>query len=188
MPIILLVIGIVLVVYNYIAIKKGTVSFEIQDHEERRKKDSSFENVLEKSKDELNDYKIELGMFRRNVAESFTEVQEEILEIKKYLNIVKNDKNLYDYNDEEKNSIMIDDNIDNKIDEDIISEINFNHRKDVRNLSVNKKKSDIKKVTDSIKTESIKKLLDQGLSEEEVCRRLSISKGEVLLVKDLFKN
>ncbi len=187
MPIILLVIGAVLVVYNYIAIKNESVSFEIQDHEERRKEDNLFGNVLEKSKDELNDYKIELGMFRRNVAESLTEVQEEILEIKKYLNIVKNDENLYDYNFEEKNSIMMGDNIDNKIDDDIISEINFNNRKDVRNSEVNKNKSDNKKAADSRKTESIKELLDQGLSEEEVCRRLSISKGEVLLVKDLFK-
>ena len=79
------------------------------------------------------------------------------------------------------------DNIDNKIDDDIISEINFNNRKDVRNSEVNKNKSDNKKAADSRKTESIKELLDQGLSEEEVCRRLSISKGEVLLVKDLFK-
>ena len=46
------------------------------------------ENVLEKSKDELNEYKIELGVFRKNVAESLTELQEEILEIKKYLNII----------------------------------------------------------------------------------------------------
>lgn len=174
MPIILIIVGILLIVFNYIAIKKESTSFEIQDHERIRNKNNSFDNILNKSKDELNDYKIELGMLRRNVAESLTELQEEILEIKKYLNIVKNEDSLYDYNREiENNSI-------NNIDDDIVSEINF------KNKSISSKINHTDNLSDSKKTESIKELLQQGLSEDDVCRRLSISKGEVLLVKDLF--
>ena len=175
MPIILIIVGILLIVFNYIAIKKESTSFEIQDHERIRNKNNSFDNILNKSKDELNDYKIELGMLRRNVAESLTELQEEILEIKKYLNIVKNEDSLYDYNKEiENNSI-------NNIDDDIVSEINF------KNKSISSKINHTDNLSDSKKTESIKELLQQGLSEDDVCRRLSISKGEVLLVKELFK-
>lgn len=175
MPIILIIVGILLIVFNYIAIKKESTSFEIQDHERIRNKNNSFDNILNKSKDELNDYKIELGMLRRNVAESLTELQEEILEIKKYLNIVKNEDSLYDYNREiENNSI-------NNIDDDIVSEINF------KNKSISSKINHTDNLSDSKKTESIKELLQQGLSEDDVCRRLSISKGEVLLVKELFK-
>lgn len=148
MPIILILIGLVLVIYNYIALKKESIPFEIHDDEEKLKKNNSFENVLEKSKDELNEYKIELGVFRKNVAESLTELQEEILEIKKYLNIIKNNDNLYEDKIEKENLIL---------------------------------------KADSKKTEKIKELLNEGLSEDEICHRLSISKGEVLLVKDLYK-
>ena len=172
MPIILILIGLVLVIYNYIALKKESIPFEIHDNEEKLKKNNSFENVLEKSKDELNEYKIELGVFRKNVAESLTELQEEILEIKKYLNIIKNNDDLYEDKIEKENLI---------IEEDVISEINFN------NNSMKRKSSDTEKIADSKKTEKIKELLNEGLSEDEICHRLSISKGEVLLVKDLYK-
>ena len=165
MPIILILIGLVLVIYNYIALKKESIPFEIHDNEEKLKKNNSFENVLEKSKDELNEYKIELGVFRKNVAESLTELQEEILEIKKYLNIIKNNDNLYEDKIEKENLIIEEDSFYNKFDNNVISEINFNSKK----------------------TEKIKELLNEGLSEDEICHRLSISKGEVLLVKDLYK-
>lgn len=178
MPIILIIIGIILIVYNYISLKKESLPFEIRDSEETQKKDNSFEHVLQMNKEDLNEYKIELGIFRKNIAESLTELQEEILEIKKYLNIINNDDSLYDDKIIEENiSISNNDknNQDDAIQDDIISEINFNN------------KYDNKKISDSKKTESIKELLNQGLSEEEICLRLSISKGEVLLVKDLFK-
>ena len=173
MPIILIIVGLFLIVYNYRALKKESTYFEINDSHEKNEHDRTFNKVLEKNKDELNDYKIELGIFRRNVAESLTELQEEILEIKKYLNLIKNDENIYDDKVEEENLINI---CNDKNDKDgIISEINFNNGHDNSPIS------------DSKKTEDIKELLKQGLKEEEICRRLSISKGEVLLVKDLFK-
>ncbi|MGN0144416.1 MAG: hypothetical protein ACI398_05490 [Clostridium sp.] len=169
MPIILIIVGLFLIVYSYIALKKESTYFEIKDISERKEENKSFGQVLEKNKDELNDYKIELGLFRKNVAESLTELQEEILEIKKYLNMVKNDENLYENEIEEENLNIDDDN------KGVISEINFN------------RKHNNSKISDSKKTESIKNLLEQGLSDDEICLKLSISKGEVLLVKDLFK-
>lgn len=170
MPIILIIVGLFLIIFNYIALKKETMHFEIKDNSERKEENKSFGQVLEKNKDELNDYKLELGVFRKNVAESLTELQEEILEIKNFLNMVKEDGSLYENEVREEIS-----NTNNDPD-GVISEINFN-----------KKHNDNTKVTDSKKTESIKKLLEQGLNEDEICLELSISKGEVLLVKDLFK-
>ena len=37
------------------------------------------------------------------------------------------------------------------------------------------------------KTERIRNLLQHGFSEDEICEKISIGKGEVLLVKGLFK-
>lgn len=78
MPLILLIIGVVLIVYNYRAIR----------HEEKDKPEDSgfnisFQSVLKDSKEEMNDYKMELGLLRKDMAESLTELQEEIFDIKK---------------------------------------------------------------------------------------------------------
>ena len=73
MPIILIVIGIILIVFNYISIKKESSSFEIKDMQELRK-ESSFNSVLEKSKDELNDYKNDNNsVVRRKIDISLTD-------------------------------------------------------------------------------------------------------------------
>lgn len=175
MPVILIIIGIILIVFSYVSIKKEKSSFEIKDIDELRKSDKSFGRVLEKSTEDLNDYKIELGMFRRNVAESITELQQEIFDIKKHLNIIKNEDILYEDNREDiiKNEESIDDGV--------ISEINFNSRRHITNTDK------YNKISDSKKTEGIKELLKQGMTVEEVCKQLSVSKGEVLLVQDLFK-
>lgn len=185
MPLILLILGFILIIYNYIAIKKeGNIT------------NKSFKSVLKDNKDGMNDYKIEIGLLRKDIAESLTELQEEILEIKTKLNYVKeyenisenksnevdyyelDNKNIYESSNnianDKKEKISENEFLVNYNEEDgVISEINFS--KEVQRA-------------DSNKTESIKSLLGQGLSDEEICHKLSVSKGEVLLVKGLFKN
>ncbi|CUU50202.1 hypothetical protein [Clostridium beijerinckii] len=205
MPLILLIIGFSLIVYNYRAIKR-----ENNISKENDALDISFKSVLQDSKEELNDYKMEIGLLRRDIAESLTELQEEIIKIKIDLKELKNveegyenkeDLEIQDFLDKydiddsinygedredykkSKRLYIVDDSImdldeeytesltDADIDEEIgvISEINFSDS------------------ADSNKTQSIKGLLNAGLTEDEICRELSVSKGEVLLVKGLFK-
>ena len=213
MPLILLIIGIVIIVYNYRAIKREGVT-----KQEDSSFDISFQSVLQENKEEFNDYKMELGLLRKDIAESLTELQEEIFDIKKDIHRLKNDnshrlKKNKDYrlkndnkmyenkeglennysiaendiiininqsddilkDEEEIKDSNIEDEIDNnmilesEINDGVISEINFSEK------------------VDSNKTASIKKLLSEGLTEEQICHELSVSKGEVLLVKGLFK-
>lgn len=182
MPLILLAIGIGLIIYNYRAIK---IEEKAKNTDEGL--DIPFERVLSNNKEELEDYKIEIGILRRDIAESLTELQEEILEMKSEINILKKNEKLYENKEELENNDIInsdllienseaseesDDINENslfKVDEDVISEIKFS------------------KETDSNKTHKIKKLLEEGLTEEQICHELSVSKGEVLLVKGLFK-
>ncbi len=229
MPLILLIIGIVIIVYNYRAIKREGVT-----KQEDSSFDISFQSVLQENKEEFNDYKMELGLLRKDIAESLTELQEEIFDIKKDIHRLKNDdshrlkndnlhrlkndnshrlkknkdyrlkndnkmyenkeglKNNYSIaendiiininqsddilkDEEEIKDSNIEDEIDNnmilesEINDGVISEINFSEK------------------VDSNKTASIKKLLSEGLTEEQICHELSVSKGEVLLVKGLFK-
>ena len=145
--------------------------------------------------------KIEIGILRRDIAESLTELQEEILDIRNNLNKLKNNKEMYENKEDLENNYFLNENdinnkynrvndqkpkepnkldvitdeideslvIDSKITDAIISEIDFSEK------------------VDSSKTQNIKRLLKEGLTEEQICHELSVSKGEILLVKGLFK-
>lgn len=200
MPLILIIIGLVLIIYSYRAIKR-----ENKIKQENDGLNISFQSVLQDRKEELNDYKIEIGLLRKDVAESLTELQEEIIEIKNNIKKLKSNEKIYenkedleskhflneydiDYDNNEENhekvkihNSIVDDTMENSDEEyteslmgsdlkaGVISEIDFSEK------------------VDSNKTKNIKSLLKMGLTEEEICRELSVSKGEVLLVKGLFK-
>ena len=200
MPLILIIIGIVLIIYNYRAIKKEKKMGNGDDI-----LNISFQSVLQDNKEELNDYKMEIGILRKDIAESLTELQEEIVNIRNDLNILKNNKETYENKEELENKHFLDEN-------DIYSNINkeYNIGNDKKVEKINKidhligdinenlfaqsyineeltAESDFLSAEDSNKTQSIKKLLNEGLTEEQICHELSVSKGEVLLVKGLFK-
>lgn len=179
MQIILIILGIVLIVYSCSCIKK----------ENKEEKKVAFGETLKESKDDLNEYKIELVRLRKDIAESLTELQEEIIAIKSNLNMttenINMDENKIDDisspNFEENMEIQRDDKdyiseneflINSNIDDGVISEIDFSNN--MGNIEISK-------------VEGIKKLLDEGLTEDEICHALSVSKGEILLVQELFK-
>ncbi len=202
MPLILLIIGFSLIIYNYGAIKR-----ENNISKEDDGLNISFQSVLQDSKEELNDYKMEIGLLRRDIAESLTELQEEIIKIKSDLKELKNGEEGY----ENKEDLEIEDFLDKY---DIDDSINYgeDHKKSKRLYVVDDSIMDLdeeytesftdtdtyeeigvlseinfSESEDSNKTQSIKRLLNEGLAEDEICRKLSVSKGEVLLVKGLFK-
>ena len=98
MPLILIIIGLVLIIYNYRAIKKEN-GIETEDDI----LNISFQSVLQDNKEELNDYKMEIGLLRKDIAESLTELQEEIIDIKNNLNRLKNNKEMYENKEEFEN-------------------------------------------------------------------------------------
>ena len=205
MPLILLIIGFSLIVYNYRVIKR-----ENNINKENDALNISFQSVLQDSKEELNDYKMEIGLLRRDIAESLTELQEEIIKIKSDLKELKNGEERY----ENKEDLEIEDFLDKY---DIDDSINYSedaedHKKSKRLYIVDDSIMDLdeeytesltdtdideeigviseinfSESADSNKTQSIKRLLNAGLTEDEICRELSVSKGEVLLVRGLFK-
>ena len=165
----------------------------------------SFQSVLQDSKEELNDYKMEIGLLRKDIAESLTELQEEIIDIKNNLNRLKNNKQMYENKEEFENKDFLTENdIDNNENEEdrkvneqkvektskidkIIGDIDVNLLVDSNaNEELTTEVDSIEK-SDSSKTQNIKRLLEDGLTEEQICHKLSVSKGEILLVKGLFK-
>ncbi|EOR27237.1 hypothetical protein A500_05671 [Clostridium sartagoforme AAU1] len=160
LPVLIILIGIILIILNVKAIKK---------------EDKSFEKIL--NREEMNnnkDYDVEIISIRRDLAETVLDLQKEIEVLKKSLNYIKNNKevddnkyNIDDYEKENSEIILEEDIIEN----DVISEINFNNKKKLQND----------------KMESVKSLLQNGLRDEEICEKLSIGKGEVLLIKSLLR-
>lgn len=145
MPIILIIIGTFLIFLNYKAIKKDK---------------NTFSNVLKYKKEDITEFEVKLGSIRKDMAESLTELQQEILELKR--------KSTNGTISQEDNNVNL--KIDNEIE-----------------YLLEGKEEVINDISKKGKSERIKELLDMGLTEDEICEKLSIGKGEVLLVKGLFK-
>ena len=86
-----------------------------------------------------------------------------------------NVENINENEDIKESIIEKDENLN--LNESVISEINFSHKEN--NNFKEEKKDD--------KLQRVKELLEEGLSHEEICNKLSIGKGEVLLIKGLLK-
>ena len=148
MPFILIVIGVILVVLNYKVLKKD---------------ETSFSDVLKYKQKDMTEVEIEIGAIRRDIAESLTELQKEILDIKQHINFNNNVEDI-------KENL--------ETDEELIS----------NNLtSIDEEVDVINEIDNKNKTEVIRELISLGLNDEEICEKLSLGKGEVLLVRNLYK-
>jgi hypothetical protein len=161
LPILIILIGIILIILNIKAIKKD---------------DKSFEGILKR--EEVNndrDYGLEIISIRKDLAETILDLQKEIEDLKISINDIKNTRIL----DDNKNVIenCKKEDFDSVATEDVISEINFSNKGKIPN---DKLPND--------KLQKVKELLDNGLTEDQICEELSIGKGEVLLIKSLLKN
>lgn len=129
-----------------------------------RKEEKSFNHILEREADNSNkDYGLEIIAIRKDLAETVLDLQKEIEEIK--ISIEK----LKDGSKKDDNKV---EDINLKETEDVISEINFSNSLDKENKEN--------------KVNQVKTLIEQGLSDDEICEKLSIGRGEVLLIKGLF--
>lgn len=148
MPFILIVIGVILVVLNYKALKKD---------------ETSFSDMLKYKQKDMTEVEVQIGAIRRDIAESLTELQKEILDIKQYINLNNNIEDI-------KENL--------EIDEELIS----------NNLtSIDEEVDVINEIDNKNKTAVIRELISLGLNDEEICEKLSLGKGEVLLVRNLYK-
>ncbi len=162
MPIFLLLLGIILIIINIKAVKKD---------------DKSFKNVLQYNKEDMSEATIAIGQIRQDVAESLTELQQDILEIKARLSKLEANSNNLDSSKEKGFTI----------DAERMEEVDRNELLDLEAL-VAKDEAIINEVDNKTKTDRIKQLIKEGYSDEEICNKLSVGKGEILLVKGLFKS
>ncbi len=129
------------------------------------------------SEEKCNNYKEELSEHMDKLNED-----SEFIEAESVGNIDSLDK---DSINTEYISTLID-KIDS-LDDDILIQVE-NKDKLIENLKEEEKDSNPQKCikSNSLKVEDVKELLGQGLSEDTIAQRLSIGKGEVLLIKELY--
>lgn len=177
MAVLLIIIGTLLVLLNIKAIKKEK---------------NSFSAILKREESTTErDYDAHIISIRKDLAESILDIQKEMEEIKQSIVDIGNDKeNIKKYSLKVEESNEVDDIINNDVtviyndsfeeadnrkgiikDEGVISDINFKN--------INKKLN---------KVDEVKELVKDGLTDEEICEKMSIGKGEVLLIKGLFKS
>lgn len=161
MGFILIIIGALLILLNIKAIKE---------------EGNSFSSILKKEESNTNrDYDVEIISIRKDLAESIFDIQKEMEEIKEsILRINNNKENTINYLEKIEKDDIITNDITNNIkvkNEGVISKIEFTYE--------NGKIS---------KVDEVKRLVRDGFTDEEICQKMSIGKGEVLLIKGLFKS
>ena len=148
MPVVIIIFGICLIIVNIISIKK-----------EKR----PFNSVLKYKEENMTEVNLELATLRKDFAETILELQTDIEELKKRINLLE-EKDAIDIQNSEQKPILNSSSNDIDVENDVINDINMDS-----------------------KSNRIKELIDLGLSDEEICEKLSLGKGEVLLVRSLYK-
>lgn len=192
----LFLIGILLIVLNFNAIRKDK---------------KSFSGMLKHKENNMQDYEIEIGKIRRDLSETVLELQQEIEALKleredkpNRNEIKQQSKNVYEA--KEKTEKTNKENFREKkvVKEEKNDKKNYSHdnnnnvgKKPRQNKNyVNKTNNDLNKYAvvddnnksndNNVKVTEIKAMLDKGLSVDEVAEKIGIGKGEVLLIKELY--
>ena len=180
----MILIGFGFIVYSLIAILKEP---------------KNFENILKSEEENSEPWQIELGRVRSEFAITLSEMQSEILKMSEEVEKFQSDKHLHLNNTINEDAVIRknkEDNIElikvgkNKIDRNKLKKMykkeeNIDETiKEVEKTTISEEKKESK----SILVEQIQDLIKEGYSLDEISETLSIGKGEVLLIKQLYIN
>ena len=165
MHIFLIVVGIALILLNVRFIKDERWSFFSKRL--GKKENSNFTSVLEKEEINISEVDIRIGELRREFSETLIELQKEIMELYEKIEDLE----------EGKPSVTSIDTID-------IEELNIDAI-DTENIEIQAENIELEKETYS-KADQVGMLMDQGYTIDEVCEKLQMGRGEVLLIKKLY--
>ena len=120
---------------------------------------NNFEKILKNKEENIEIRDVEIAKLKVQFSETILELQKEIYSIKENL--------------EEKKYINseLEENIFDNIKEDVDNE-------ELNEETINKEIS---------KSEQVRRLEEAGFTDDEICSQLNLGKGEVLLIKGLYK-
>ena len=128
-----------------------------------KKEKGSFQLTLDNAGDHMEEFEIQIGALRREFSETILELQMEIRNLNRDFNSCNSKTNSNET-------------------------IKKTNKKQIDIQNINKEEVNIKEnnTANSVKINEIEKLLSQGLSIENIAEKLSMGKGEVLLIKQLY--
>lgn len=206
-PIILVVVACILIFVNVKFGNKELSLKEYIDNGNRLKinKDSEFQSKLKNI--DFTDDKLQIGQIRKDVAESLTEIQKEIIKVNERIDLIEQKNNNIKKSKAKTINKVINDDLDEIVKDNTnnkesdqkqknesdfsetlhkkITNSNYNNKKHIKKND-NEYEGVINDISLDSKTQRIKKLIKQGLSDEEICEKLHVGKGEILLVKGLL--
>lgn len=167
----LILIGVMLIVLNLGAMKKEK---------------NSFDNILLKKENNTKEYEVELFRLRSEFKEEIDKLEKDIEELRKKLEYNNNvsieniGPHMKYYKEKAKNSKS---KLKAKIDN--VSEVVIEGNKAENNFE-KKEEKETNNRNKSIRVLEMEELLRKGFTIDQVAQKLNISKGEALLIKDLY--
>ncbi|WP_373898333.1 hypothetical protein ACER0A_007725 [Haloimpatiens sp. FM7315] len=132
-----------------------------------KKEKPNFKDTFHNKKEGISDYNVEIFKLRREFSETILELQKEIKDIKKEVKELKKIEEV-----EEENNLnakkFSEENIKDMVEEKTVLTANTANR------------------ANGVKVLEVNKLLEEGLSIDEIAVKMNISKGEALLIKELY--
>jgi predicted nuclease with TOPRIM domain len=166
MQIFLIIIGILLILFNVRFIRDENRS--VFPKRFTKKENSNFTNILEKEEINISEVDVRIGELRSEFSETLIELQKEIMELNEKIEDLA----------EGKPSAAAIDTIDI---EEISGEAIYTD-----NIELEPEDIKLEKVTYT-KADQVGLLMDKGYTIDEICEKLQIGRGEVLLIKKLYQ-
>ena len=129
----------------------------------KTKDEKCFNEILKNESENMSELKMEVINMRKDFAETVLELQLDIKELK--------EENMA------LHSELLKIKFDNKKEEKAL-EYETNKVETIKKEKLYDEKDE--------KIEKIRELINKGINEDEICEKLSIGKGELLLIKDLY--
>lgn len=143
---------------------------------------NSFDEVLNCNKEKISDFTVEMIKLRKELSETVVELQQDILSLKEEIGVIN--KRI------SANENLAEPYLHNKIDidleQDVINEINIKKNETYDGLSEETKILDDNTNSSLNKVKEVRKLLNEGFSDDSICSKVGIGKGELLLIKGLY--
>lgn len=174
MIIYLVILSAILILFNIKSVKKEKLK--------------GFSSILQNEEQIVTDATVEMVKLRKDLSETIVELQREIVDLKEEVNYLK-----YKLTDERVQSKNI--KLNTLVSDEYVKASDNEKKTYNKNLNIDdgkkseepKQNNDNKKdIENSERVLEIKKLIKKDLSDDEICKKLSIGKGELLLIKSLY--
>ncbi|MGL4761267.1 MAG: DUF6115 domain-containing protein [Sarcina sp.] len=150
----------------------------------KKEKSNGFSDILKNQEETVTDTTVEILRLRKDLSETIVELQREIVDLKEEVNYLKFKMKQEKLETKESKLSVLD--LDEYVQSSEEEKTKYNKKSDKKSEVKNHNVDNKEECKNSSSITEIKKLTKQGLSDDEICKKLSLGKGELLLIKGLY--